>query len=66
MKEYKELTELHQEMCHQFVEKSKEYGVNSSKSQDILNDIQWLENAVEKYLGAKMENHYFTKHTDSE
>ena len=58
---YKELTELHQTMCHKFYETAKNLGVYTSECDEIMNDIKALESIVEKYLGAEMDDYQFVK-----
>lgn len=58
---YKELTDLHQRICHEFCNTSKELGVNSPECGEIMKDLESLENLVEKYLGAKMNNYQYVK-----
>ena len=64
MKIYKELTYLHQRMCHIFYEYCKN---NSDKIErdEVLGDIQKLEEIACKYLHAFMDkNGKFTSNYD--
>ena len=57
---FRELTEMHQEMCHRFMEECKN-NPDSQVRSSILNDIKEFERMVKDYMGAKMENYRFVK-----
>lgn len=65
MREFRELTEMHQEMCHRLVEVCREWP-NDPKRFDILHEIMEFERMVENYMGAKMENYRFVKYEDQD
>lgn len=63
MKEFRELTLMHQEMCHRLVETSKACP-NDPKRYEILNDVMALERMVKEYMGAEMKNYMFVRDGD--
>ena len=65
VREFRELTEMHQEMCHKYVEKSKN-NPDSPLRNVIINDIVEFERMVKDYMGAKLENYRFVKYEDQD
>lgn len=62
---FRELTEMHQEMCHKFMEICKN-DPDSPVRNIVINDIKEFERMVEDYMGAKMENYKFVKYEDQD
>ena len=62
---FRELTEMHQEMCHRFMEECKK-NPDGLDRHVIMNDIKEFERMVEYYMGAKMENYRFVKLDNSD
>lgn len=63
MKKFRELTEMHQEMCHRLVETCKAWP-NDPKRYEIMNDVMALERMVKEYMGAEMKNYMFVRDGD--
>ena len=62
MIEFKELTDLHNIMCHKYYEVSKNDEYEYWQRDIILEDIKKLEEIVSKYLDAELnENYVFEK-----
>ena len=57
MTEFKELTQLHQIMCHRFYEISRD-DPYSYERDIILEDVQKLEELASKYLDAELNGQY--------
>lgn len=62
---FKELTEMHQEMCHRFMEECKK-NPDGPDRKVIMNDIKEFKRMVEHYMGAKMENYKFVKYENQD
>ena len=60
---YKELTELHQIMCHRFYELAKKnpkiHAIEIPECKEIMDDIKDLERIAEKYFNAKITDYWF-------
>ena len=63
MKEFRELTLMHQEMCHRFMQISKD-NPDSPARDAILNDVKEFERMVKEYMGAEMKNYMFVRDGD--
>ena len=57
MTEFKELTQLHQIMCHRFYEISRDDPYSYERNV-ILEDVKKLEELAAKYLDAELNEHY--------